>query len=76
MNLEFVVGLLFINFRYFFYGLKMTKGCQLNHSLSLSRLLKPFFDNVLLEHDGLPHVLPLAVHLDFRDKPKVQGPWL
>ena len=25
--------------------------------------LKPFFDIVLLEHSGLPHVLPLAVHL-------------
>ena len=23
------------------------------------------FDNVLLEHGGLPHVLPFAVHLDF-----------
>ena len=23
------------------------------------------FDDVLLEHDGLPHVLPLAVHLKF-----------
>ena len=28
--------------------------------------LKPFFDNVFLEHGGLPHVLPLAVHLDFK----------
>ena len=28
------------------------------------RLLKPFFDNVLLEHDGLPCVLPPAVYLD------------
>ena len=36
----------------------------MDHLLSL-RLLKPFFDNVLLEHGGLPHVLPLAVHLDF-----------
>ena len=30
--------------------------------------LSPFksvFDNVLLEHGGLPHVLPLAVHLIF-----------
>ena len=36
---------------------------QLN-SLSL-RLFKPFFDNVLLEHGGLPNVLPLPVHLDF-----------
>ena len=39
-------------------------GYKLDHSLSL-RLLKPFFDNVLLEHVSLPHVLPLAVHLDF-----------
>ena len=23
------------------------------------------FDDVLLEHDGLPHVLPLTVHLKF-----------
>ena len=44
----------------------MTQGYQLDHSLSLRfRLLKPFFDNVLLEHGGLPHVLPLAVHLMF-----------
>ena len=29
--------------------------------------LKLFFNNVLLEHGGLPHVLPLAVavHLDY-----------
>ena len=27
--------------------------------------LKPFFDIILLEHGGLPHVLPLTVHLDF-----------
>ena len=31
----------------FFYGLRMTKGYQLDHSLS-QRLLKYFFDNVLL----------------------------
>ena len=30
---------------------------DLDHLLSL--------DNVLLEHGGLPHILPLAVHLDF-----------
>ena len=40
----------------------MTQDYQMDHSLSL-RLLKPFFDNVLLEHGELPHVLPLAVHL-------------
>ena len=28
-------------------------------------LLKHFFDNVLLDHVGLVHVLPLAVHLVF-----------
>ena len=46
----------------FFYGLGLTQGYQLDPSLSL-RLLKPFFDNVLLEHGGLSHVLPLAVYL-------------
>ena len=35
-----------------------------SYLLSL-RLLKPFLDNVLLEHAGLPHVLPLAVHQIF-----------
>ena len=48
----------------FFYGLWMTQGYQLDHSLS-QRLLKYFFDNVLLEHVGLIRVLPLAVHLFF-----------
>ena len=46
----------------FFYVLRMTQGYQLNHSLS-QRLLKHFFDNVLLDHVGLILVLPLAVHL-------------
>ena len=32
---------------------------------SLLRLLKLFFDNVLLEHGGLPHVLLNAAHLFF-----------
>ena len=41
----------------------MIQGYQLDHSQSL-RLLKTFVDNVLLEHGGLPNVLPLAVHLD------------
>ena len=41
----------------------MTKSYQLDISLSL-RHLKPFFDNVLLDHGGLPHVLPPAVHLN------------
>ena len=44
------------------FGLRMTQGYQLDHSLS-QRLLKHFFDNVLLEYVGLIHVLPLAVHL-------------
>ena len=39
-------------------------GLLWDHSLS-QRLLKHFFDNVLLEHVGLIHVLPLAVHLVF-----------
>ena len=46
----------------FFYGLRMTQGYQLDHSQS-QRLLKHFFNNVLLEHVGLICVLPLAVHL-------------
>ena len=29
------------------------------------RPLKTILNNVLLEHDGLPHVLPLTVHLFF-----------
>ena len=46
----------------FFYGLRMTQGYQVEHSLS-QRLLKHLFDNVLLEHVGLICVLPLAVLL-------------
>ena len=46
-----------------FYGLGLTQSYQMYHSLSL-RLLKHFFDDVLLEHGELAHVLPLAVHLD------------
>ena len=41
----------------------MTQGYQRDHSLS-QRVLKHFFENVLLEHVGLICVLPLAVHLD------------
>ena len=29
-------------------------------------------DDVLLEHVGLPHVLPLTVHLDFEHLPNTQ----
>ena len=35
----------------------------MDHSLSL-KCFKTFIVNVLLDHGGLPHVLPLAVHLD------------
>ena len=62
MNLEF--GLRFNESWDSCYELGMTQGYQLDHLLSL-KILKPFCDNVLLEHDGLPHVLPLAVNLDF-----------
>ena len=51
----------------FFYGLRMTQGYELNHSIS-QRLLKYFF-----EHVGLIHVLPLAVHLFFFCAEQVEG---
>ena len=44
--------------------LRSTKGFSLNHLIVL-RPSKNVFDNVILEHGGLPHVLPLAVHLIF-----------
>ena len=44
----------------------------MDHLVSL-RLFKPFFDNVVLEHGGLPHVLSLAVHLDFFGVELVEG---
>ena len=40
----------------FFYGMRMTQGYQLDHSLS-KRL-----DNVLLENVGLTRVLPLTAY--------------
>ena len=46
----------------------------LDKLLSL-RLLKPFFDNILLEHAGLPNVLPLALQLDSRDSPVLGLLW-
>ena len=47
----------------FFYGLRMTSGFyQQDHSLS-QRLLKHFFDNVLLEHVGLIHVYVFSLLL-------------
>ena len=39
-------------------AVRMTQGYQ-------QRLLKHFYDNVLLKHVGLIRVLPLAVHLIF-----------
>ena len=44
--------------------LRSTWVFYLNHLIPL-RPFKSVFDNVLLEHGGLPHVLPLAVHLIF-----------
>ena len=44
--------------------LRMTQGHQLDHSLSL-RFLNHLIDNALLEHSGLPRVLPISVHLYF-----------
>ena len=35
--------------------------------------LNPFFDNILLELGGLPHVLPLAVILDLFCAEQVEG---
>ena len=34
---------------------------------------KKNIDDVLLEHVGLPHVLPPTVHLDLEHLPKTQG---
>ena len=41
-----------------------TGGFYLNHIIPL-RPFKSVLDNVLIKHGGLPHVLPLAVHLIF-----------
>ena len=48
-----------------------TKGYHNTHYLS-PRLFKSVFKNALLEHCGIPHNLPLAVHLDFGVE-KVEG---
>ena len=45
----------------------MTQGYQLDHTLLLF-ILKTFCDDVLLEHDGLFYVLPIAVHLDLAEQ--------
>ena len=37
----------------------------LSEPFNTTQTFKNVFDNVLLEHGGLPHVLPLAVHLIF-----------
>ena len=50
----------------------MIQGYQMDQSLSL-RLIKSVLDNVLLEHGGLPCVLPFAVHLDLGHLPDTQG---
>ena len=41
-----------------------TRDDSLLPAAPLTQTLKTFFDNVLLELGGLPHVLPSAVHLD------------
>ena len=56
----------------FFYELRMTQPGLPTHSLS-QRLLKHFFDNVLLEHVGLIRLLPLAVQLFFFCSEQVEG---
>ena len=43
--------------------LRSTWGFYLNHLLPL-RPFKSVLDNVLLEHGGLPYVLPFAVHMN------------
>ena len=42
-------------------------------AFKIHNYLKPFFDNVLLPHGGLPNVLPLSVHLDLEHLPNTQG---
>jgi len=59
-----VYGTWFIVSLTIFLTLRSTWGFYLNHLIPL-RPFKSVFDNVLLEHGGLPHVLPLAVHLIF-----------
>ena len=50
------------------YGVGMIQGYQLDQTLSL-RLIKSVPDNFILEHSGLPCVLPFAVHLDLGHLP-------
>ena len=47
-------------------GLILWIGDDLGLPTGPRRLLKPFFDNVLFEHGGQPHVLFLAINLDLR----------
>ena len=48
-----------------------TKGYHNSHYLT-PKLFKSVLDNALLEHCGIPHVLPLAVHL-YLGAEKVEG---
>ena len=49
-----------------------TWGFYLNHLIPL-RPFKCVFDNVPLEHGGLPFIPPYAVHLDLQHLPDTQG---
>ena len=52
----------------------MTQGYQMSAGpLNITQTLQAFFDNVVLEHGGLPHVLSLAVHLYFFGVELVEG---
>ena len=55
-----------------FLTLRGTWGFYLNHLIQL-RPFKSVFDNVLLEHGGLPFVLPFSVHLDLEHLPDTVG---
>ena len=44
----------------------MTQGYHLPpRPVTILGLFKGVIDNILVEHGGLPHILPLAVHLKF-----------
>ena len=73
-SLVSVLGLLSLSSSYKGFNLRETTRlvverdnpgiCRLNFGLLLTQYDSGFFDNVLLEHVGLPNVLPLAAHLD------------
>ena len=48
---------------YFVYGLGMTYLGLPPGLINITLTLKNIFDNVFVEHGGLHHVFPLAVHL-------------